>query len=120
MRISDWSSDVCSSDLEVIFAHAVLDRLDRVIGNERGEIFSHLLGAQGQAFAADLIFAVLEKFGRGAIEREHDVGAELEARLADRRGDEVERGACRGEGRGEDDIIANGRGEALPPPALFT
>src|SRR3546814_1118875 len=79
MRISDWSSDVCSSDLEVIFAHAVLDRLDRVIGNERGEIFSHLLGAQGQAFAADLIFAVLEKFGRGAIERSEEHTSELQS-----------------------------------------
>src|SRR3546814_17615160 len=102
MRISDWSSDVCSSDLD-----------------ERGEIFGHLFGAERQAFAADLIFAVLEKFGRGAIEREPDVGAELEARLVDRRGDDVERGACRGEARGEAALIANGCGETLRRQALF-
>src|SRR3546814_9491898 len=69
-------------------SHAVLDRLDRVILDERGEIFGHLFGAERQAFTADLIFAVLEKFGRGAIEREHDVAAELEARLVDRRSEE--------------------------------
>src|SRR3546814_13482926 len=95
----------------MILAHAVLYRIVRGILDERGEIFGHLFGAERQAFTADLIFAVLEKFGRGAIEREHDVAAELEARLVDRRGDEVERGACRGEVRGEAALIANGWGE---------
>src|SRR3546814_12880010 len=97
----------------MILAHAVLYRIVRGILDERGEIFGHLFGAERQAFTADLIFAVLEKFGRGAIEREHDVAAELEARLVDRRGDEVERGACRGEVRGEAALIANGCGETL-------
>src|SRR3546814_8979928 len=74
----------------MILAHAVLYRIVRGILDERGEIFGHLFGAERQAFTADLIFAVLEKFGRGAIEREHDVAAELEARLVDRRGDRSE------------------------------
>src|SRR3546814_16427957 len=100
-------------------SHAVLDRLDRVILDERGEIFGHLFGAERQAFTADLIFAVLEKFGRGAIEREHDVAAELEARLVDRRGDEVERGACRGAVRGDAALLTTGWGQTLRRKPLF-
>ena len=31
---------------KIIFAHPVFDRLDRIVVDQRGEIFGHLLGAQ--------------------------------------------------------------------------
>src|SRR3546814_13973355 len=72
MRISDWSSDVCSPDLI-------------------GEIRGHLVRAERLALARDHVLAVLVEFGRRAIEREHHVVACLVSGLVDRGHDEVER-----------------------------
>src|SRR3546814_8522488 len=38
MRISDWSSDVCSSDLELAQMHSTRRRLDEVIEETRPDV----------------------------------------------------------------------------------
>ena len=58
---------------EIVLAHAVFDRDDRVIGAERGQVIGHFDRAQRKPLAADFVLAVLEEFGRRAIERERDV-----------------------------------------------
>src|SRR3546814_2924715 len=50
----------------------------------------YLVWAERQFLAADFIFAAFEKFGGGAVEREHHVAAEFEACLLDRGGDRSE------------------------------
>src|SRR3546814_8389202 len=49
MRISDWSSDVCSSDLHLLeglsaLAHDVAEILDRQPVRKQGRIEGHVLG----------------------------------------------------------------------------
>src|SRR3546814_10133116 len=101
MRISDWSSDVCSSDLkivahklhlaadpvgeqlpafEIILGHAVLDRHDRIAVAKLGEIFRHFGRSESPALARHLIAAVLEELGGGAVQRKHHLLARLVAR----------------------------------------
>src|SRR3546814_15348492 len=109
MRNSDWSSDLCSSDLlpsfEIVLFHAVLDRLDRIGGNQIGEIIGHLGGSQRRAFPCHHIFAVLEEFGRSAVESKHDIVARLETGFFDRRHNEVKRISGGGQRRCETAFI---------------
>src|SRR3546814_14172258 len=74
MRISDWSSDVCSSDLAQVGARVALDRLvevgelARVADEEHGGVVAHhvpvaFLGVELQREAADVAFGV----GRAAL-----------------------------------------------------
>src|SRR3546814_16240875 len=73
MRISDWSSDVCSSDL------AVLDGDDGIIADQRLPVFRHLDRAQLQPLAIPMVFAVLEELGAGGFQRDHHILARLVA-----------------------------------------
>src|SRR3546814_9577096 len=50
MRISDWSSDVCSSDL----AHALVERLARRRQDEHADSIGHLLAHLARALPVDL------------------------------------------------------------------
>src|SRR3546814_1500820 len=53
MRISDWSSDVCSSDLRDLRAHHPVRMLDRLLRRDAGELgqrrFAKRAGGRGQA-----------------------------------------------------------------------
>src|SRR6266699_4523726 len=77
--------------VHVVFRHAVFDRDDRITRGEIGEIFCLLRARAGLVLAAIDVSAVLEEFGGGAIQPQHDVGAGLVAGLADRGHDELER-----------------------------
>src|SRR3546814_5175547 len=57
MRISDWSSDVCSSDLRQVFHHAA--------------------AVEDLVLADQLVLAAREEFRRSAVERQHDLAARL-------------------------------------------
>ena len=70
--------------VEIVLGHAVLDRADRIVAGELGEIVGHLGGRERPPLPFHPIGAVPEIFGRGAIEREHDVVARRVAGLLDR------------------------------------
>ncbi len=76
---------------EIILGHAVLDRDDRIALDQLGVVFDHALGIQGLLLAGQHIFAVLEEFGRGAVQRQGDFLARLVAGILDRLHHEVER-----------------------------
>ena len=78
--------------VEIVLRHAVFDRDDRIFADQLGEIIRLLLRRAGLALAFIDVFAVLEEFGGGRIERDHDVAAGLVAGLGDRLHDDVERG----------------------------
>ena len=59
--------------------------------HEVGEVFGHARPIERLALAFQLVLAVLEELGRGAVERQHDVVARLVAGLLDRLQDEAER-----------------------------
>ena len=59
----------------IVLRHAVLDRDDRVVIHEPGEIARLLLGGADGAFTVITIGAVLEELGRGTVERKKDVAA---------------------------------------------
>src|SRR3546814_13040963 len=63
MRISDWSSDVCSSDLEV----AIGERVERECRGERAHRRRHLLGRHPALGGAGLV--ILAHRRCAAIER---------------------------------------------------
>src|SRR5579883_490125 len=63
--------------LHVVLGHAVLDRDDRIAGHQIGEILRLLGPRAGLVLAAIDVVAVLEELGRGAIQRQHDVAAEI-------------------------------------------
>src|SRR3546814_6205398 len=86
MRISDWSSDVCSSDLEVVDAQA---------GERRHQVFDRLhLGAVARQAGAQGGFA--DQLGvRGDLHRGLDVDAA-----------EHDAGVDRGRSQGEVDLLA--------------
>src|SRR3546814_11847698 len=91
MRISDWSSDVCSSDLNVEFAKT-FDNIGEVLGRDRGAVQAlerdalHLVALIGQleadADAAEIIAQPTPKGCRG-------VGVELRVEALDRLGPRV-------------------------------
>ena len=77
--------------LPVVLGHAVLDRDDREALDEALEIFGHSGAIERLALALQLILAVLEELGGGAVERQHHVFARLVAGLLDRLHDEAKR-----------------------------
>ena len=88
----------------VVLGQRVLDRDERVRGDQLGVVRVHL--GRGAVLALEAVDAVLEELGRGDVEAERDVGAEREAGLADRLGDEVERRAVVLEVGGEAALVA--------------
>ena len=56
--------------LPVIFRHAIFDRGDRIGLRELGEILCLLFDRSRLALALIDILALLEEFGRGAVERQ--------------------------------------------------
>src|SRR3546814_13594128 len=78
MRISDWSSDVCSSDL----------------------------GVERLALARQVVLALLEVLGGGAVERQHAVVAQLVTGRLRCLGNEAERLVGRGKVGGEAALVA--------------
>src|SRR5690606_18645020 len=104
---------------EIVLAHAVLDRADRIGVAELGEVIGHLPGRERKPFPTDLVLAALEELGRSAVERENHVLARLEPGLLDRRHDEVERVAGAGEVRRETALVAHRGREALVVKALL-
>ncbi len=74
----------------VILAHAVLDRDDRVLALQFGEIRGHGFGLERAPLAFQLVLAVLEELGGGAIKRKMDILARPVAGLLDRLHDEIE------------------------------
>ncbi len=115
-------ADLCrerSPAFEIVLAHAVFDRDDRIGVAQRGKVVGHGVGREREALAADLILPVLEELGRRAIEREHHVFARLETGLLDRGHNEIERISSAGKVRGKTAFIAHCRREALLVQALF-
>src|SRR3546814_2691294 len=67
MRISDWSSDVCSSDLAAVFDTHVGDLLfEAHFTAERFDFLAHACDHAGQAEGADMRLADVEDFVRRA------------------------------------------------------
>src|SRR3546814_1760931 len=65
MRISDWSSDVCSSDLEAVaLAEVLVD--DEAVGQAQARRQAHAARARGRAFLAERDHVVAEDAGAGA------------------------------------------------------
>src|SRR3546814_3164947 len=91
MRISDWSSDVCSSDIPVVLAHAILDGDDRVFITPAGEEIDELLAGQALALADQVVLAVLVELGARHVQAQQHVLAGVVAGLADGFEDGVER-----------------------------
>ena len=91
----------------VVFRHAVFDRDDRIVRDQIGEIFRLLLPRALLALAFVDVGAVLEEFGRRAIERQHHVAAGLVAGLVDRLHDEIERGLRRLQIRRKTALVAD-------------
>ncbi|MND32218.1 hypothetical protein D3C80_227860 [compost metagenome] len=90
-------ADLVGQDLPafpVVFGHAVFDRDDRILASEFGQVFSHGSRFQRAAFTFENVLAILEEFGRGAIEAEEYVFTRLVAGLFDRLDDEVEGFRC--------------------------
>src|SRR3546814_7719072 len=87
MRISDWSSDVCSSDLQVV---AEADRIHRAVG--RGQRHDHQEAAGGALDA----HALLGHRTRQPRLDAADAVLHLDLRLADRRS------RLEGDGRSEE------------------
>src|SRR3546814_16319077 len=85
MRISDWSSDVCSSDLEV----AIGERVERECRGERAHRRRHLLGRHPALGGAGLV--ILAHRRCAAIER---LLLHLDDRHRDSRRQEVHRNAA--------------------------
>jgi hypothetical protein len=50
---------------EVVFRHAVLDRQDRELVGQAGQVVDHLARIQALALAFQLVLAVLEELGGG-------------------------------------------------------
>ena len=94
----------------VVLGQRVLDRHDRVGADPVGVDRGHLLG--GLRLALEEVGAVLVELGRRDVERERDVAARGEARLADRLDDEVERGPVVLEVGREAALVAHAGGQA--------
>ena len=75
----------------VILGHAVLDGDDGIALAEIGIDLDHLVRRQRLALAFQHILAVLEEFGRGRIQREEDILAQLVAGLLHRLGNKAQR-----------------------------
>src|SRR3546814_14795320 len=73
MRISDWSSDVCSSDL-VVFAHPGVAA--QFLDQHRGADAGRLVGGPGHHVLADLVEA------EAAVEHARRVAVVLDEHLA--------------------------------------
>ena len=99
--------------LEIVFRHTVFYRTDRIIPAQLVEIFGHLMTVERQALAGNFVLAVLEEFGRRAVERQCDILTWFEPGLLDRRHDEVECIARAGQIGGETTFVADGCGQAL-------
>src|SRR3546814_15605022 len=88
MRISDWSSDVCSSDLGERFQHrrvrGLADGLgqrlvqtQRAVGPEQEEVVDELAAVEGQVGVFDAMAkAGQQLYGRGVRSEERRVGKE--------------------------------------------
>src|SRR3546814_15157809 len=91
MRISDWSSDVCSSDLFVVEAlqlEQIAQYAQNFPGRSRiGKRRGHALEALDAAFG---VHKAARGFGKGR-NRQHDIGQILRRR-AERRSSEERRG----------------------------
>src|SRR3546814_12695594 len=97
--MSDWSSDVCSSDL--------LDGEDGVASAELGQVVDHGSGVERLALARQVVLALLEVLGGGAVERQHDVVAQLVAGRLRCLGNEAERLVGRGKVGGAAALVAD-------------
>src|SRR3546814_18156493 len=103
MRISDWSSDVCSSDLRVEAAlrerlHVTVHRLDLVAPRSLGrqELVLHLLEMLAndmQAGVRQQVMDVGDPPGAGVLDRDH--GIARAARSEERRVGQVCVSTCR-------------------------
>ena len=76
---------------EVVLGTAILDRQDRVLLGQIGEIGDHPCLVEGLALPFQMIFAVLEELGGGDVESEPEVLAWGVTRLLSRHHDERER-----------------------------
>src|SRR3546814_5325088 len=97
MRISDWSSDVCSSDLQY-------QRAARGVASEKRALrsFEHLQVAQVKKLAGTTLI-VGDRVGRhrhlGEVDDDTGAGTELRTLAADVRRFDVARLACRLDGQ---------------------
>ena len=78
-----------------------------------GEVINELLGGQLQAFAAEVVLAVLVELGSGAIERDQNVLARRVAGLLDGLQDQLDGFGMAAEVRREAAFVADGGGETL-------
>src|SRR3546814_12248253 len=91
MRISDWSSDVCSSDLRVAIGYVVQDAIVEqhgILGN-----YAYVLAQAGLGQAANIRPIDLDGACRDIIETEHQARQGRFART--RRAPHRQRFACR-------------------------
>ncbi|SQC39936.1 Uncharacterised protein [Clostridium sporogenes] len=96
----------------VAFVHAVLDRHDRELVGERREVVGEFGRRQLQAFARELVLAVVVELGCRAVEREQHVFARTVAGLLDRLQDRRQAFVVAAEVRCETAFVADGRAHA--------
>src|SRR3546814_9877197 len=83
MRISDWSSDVCSSDLKPFSGSAARAMLIETMQHFGVDSFPALLAATMQGSTETTFYVLAVYFGAVGIQRaRHAVGCELIADLA--------------------------------------
>src|SRR3546814_4593110 len=80
MRIMDWSSDVCSSDLEQLAAHALLQAKDA-----RGQLQQLVLAGLEQLVAGQRLEDVLERLATVAVRLEAGLAHHVLEALAHQR-----------------------------------
>ena len=97
----------------VAFVHAVLDRDDRVLVAPGGQHVGPLLGGQHQAFAFQVVLAVLVELGGGAVQAQRDLVAGAVAGLLDGLQDQLDRGLVALDARGEAALVADRGRHAL-------
>ncbi len=99
--------------IPVGFGHAVFDRNDRELVGQIGEIVGELRRGQLQAFAGQVVFAVLVELGGGAVQRQQYVLARHVTGGLDRLHDDLERFGMAAEVRGKTAFVADGGRVAL-------
>ena len=92
----------------VAFGHAVLDRDDRELVSQVGQVVGKLGRSQLQPFAGQMVFAVLVELGSGAVERQQDILARHVTGFFDRLHDDLERFGMAAEVRRKAAFVADG------------
>src|SRR5450830_375065 len=97
----------------VAFGHAVFDADDGVLVAPGGQDVGPLFSRQHQAFAFEVVLAVLVELAGGAVQAQGDLFAGHETRLVDGFQDQLDGGLMAGHAGGKAAFVAHGGAHAL-------